>query len=227
MGDDAQWLCHTCGEPLTAFEIRLYMLKLLLAIDACHSKGVMHRDIKPRNVIINRRRQELRLIDFGLSEFYVPSRAFNVRVCSRFYKPPELLVGYEYYAYAVDIWSAGCMLAGLVFCQEPFIHGADNMDQLSKLSAILGSSSLLEFVDKYKVELHEEHVRAIGSRPKLLLRTFRREDNLHLCDDHAIDLLSKMLTVDHEHRPTARECVQHPFFDAVRSFVGDSRAALA
>ena len=65
--------------------------------------------------MIDHTKRELRLIDWGLAEFYFPDRELNVRVASRYYKGPELLVDYTNYDYSLDIWSLGCMLAGMIF----------------------------------------------------------------------------------------------------------------
>ena len=67
--------------------------------------------------------KKLRLIDWGLAEFYHPQKMYNVRVATRYFKAPELLVDYKYYDYALDMWSFGCLLAGIVFQKEPFFHG--------------------------------------------------------------------------------------------------------
>ncbi len=64
--------------------------------------------------MIDHQKRELRVIDWGLAEFFFPEKELNVRVASRYYKGPELLVDYEYYDYSLDIWSTGCMLAGMV-----------------------------------------------------------------------------------------------------------------
>mmetsp|Transcript_33274 Transcript_33274/g.6014 ORF Transcript_33274/g.6014 Transcript_33274/m.6014 type:complete len:89 (+) Transcript_33274:458-724(+) len=88
----------------------------------------MHRDIKPGNILINHSTRSLKITDFGLSEFYYQSTPYNVRVSTRYYKAPELLVGNQYYDYAVDVWSAGTLFAGLIFKREPFFHGHDNYD---------------------------------------------------------------------------------------------------
>ena len=63
------------------------------------------------------------LIDLGLADFYLPNTRYNVRVASRHYKSPELLIGYEYYDYAIDMWGVGCILAGLLLRREPFFRG--------------------------------------------------------------------------------------------------------
>lgn len=76
--------------------------------------GIIHRDVKPRNIMVNPAKRQLRLIDWGLAEFYHPNFEYNVRVATRNYKGPELLVDYRYYDYSLDMWSVGCCLAGMV-----------------------------------------------------------------------------------------------------------------
>ena len=76
--------------------------------------GIMHRDVKPHNIMIDHDKRELRLIDWGLAEFYFPGKDYNVRVASRYFKGPELLVDYQYYDYSLDIWSLGTTMAGMV-----------------------------------------------------------------------------------------------------------------
>ena len=67
---------------------------MVKALDFAHSKGIMHRDVKPNNMIIDHEQRELRLIDWGLADFYYPMREYNVRVASRYFKAPELLVNF-------------------------------------------------------------------------------------------------------------------------------------
>ncbi len=74
----------------------------------------MHRDVKPQNIVVNHKMRQLRLIDWGLAEIYVPGTQYNVRVASRYFKGPELLIEYHYYHYSLDMWSFGCVFASLV-----------------------------------------------------------------------------------------------------------------
>ncbi len=71
---------------LTDTDIRYYIHELLVALEFSHSNGIMHRDVKPHNVMIDHEKRKLRLIDWGLAEFYHPGREYNVRVASRYFK---------------------------------------------------------------------------------------------------------------------------------------------
>jgi casein kinase II subunit alpha len=118
------------------YDVRYYLFELLKALDYCHSRGIMHRDVKPHNVMIDHEKRELRLIDWGLAEFYHPGQEYNVRVASRYFKGPELLVDFQEYDYSLDMWSLGCMFAGMIFKKEPFFHGQDNYDQLVRIAKV-------------------------------------------------------------------------------------------
>ncbi|MBA0772070.1 hypothetical protein Gotri_007508 [Gossypium trilobum] len=107
-----------------------------LALDYCHSQGIMHRDVKPHNIMIDHELRKLRLIDWGLAEFYHPGKEYNVRVASRCFKGPELLIDLQDYDYSLDMWSLGCMFAGMIFRKEPFFYGHDNNDQLVKIAKV-------------------------------------------------------------------------------------------
>ena len=99
---------------LTDYDVRYYTYQILRALDFCHSRGIMHRDVKPHNIMIDHSKKQLRLIDWGLAEFYHPGMEYNARVASRYFKGPELLVDFLQYDYSLDLWSLGCMFAGMV-----------------------------------------------------------------------------------------------------------------
>ncbi len=84
------------------------------ALEYSHANGIMHRDVKPHNILIDHEKKILKLIDWGLAEFYHPGVEYNVRVASRYFKGPELLVDLRDYDYSLDIWSLGCILASIV-----------------------------------------------------------------------------------------------------------------
>ena len=95
-------------------QIQLYIYQILAIIDEAHSRGIFHRDIKPSNIIINRRTEQVTILDWGLGEYYLPGKEYFVRVATRPFKPPELLVGIRKYDYRLDVWSIACMLAAMV-----------------------------------------------------------------------------------------------------------------
>jgi casein kinase II subunit alpha len=157
---------RTLYKSFTDFDIRFYMFEILKALDFCHSKGIMHRDVKPHNIMIDHASRKLRLIDWGLAEFYHPTQEYNVRVASRYFKGPELLIDLQVYDYSLDIWSLGCMFAGMIFQKEPFFQGKDNYDQLVKIAKVLGTEELSAYIHKYQVQLDSHYDDILGNFPK-------------------------------------------------------------
>lgn len=134
-------------------DIRSYIYQILQGLDYAHSKGIIHRDIKPGNILFDHDERTLKIADWGLADFYVPGTKYNVRVASRYFKAPELLCENGYYDYQLDIWSVGCMLAGMVFQREPFFKGADNKDQLIKIAKVTGTQEILDYIKKYDLKI--------------------------------------------------------------------------
>ncbi|KNE69219.1 CMGC/CK2 protein kinase [Allomyces macrogynus ATCC 38327] len=205
---------------LSDYEVRYYIYELLKALDFCHSKGIMHRDVKPHNVMIDHANRKLRLIDCGLAEFYHPRTEYNVRVASRYFKGPELLVDLQDYDYSLDMWSLGCMFASMIFKKEPFFHGSDNYDQLVKIARVLGTDDLDAYLTKYEIELDERFDNILGRYPRKPWTKFVNTDNQHLVTPEALDFLDRLLRYDHQDRLTAKEAMTHPYFDVVKEKEG-------
>eukprot|EP00877_Chromochloris_zofingiensis_P013757 jgi/Chrzof1/8635/Cz03g18120.t1 len=208
---------------LTDYDIRYYIYELLNALDYSHSQGIMHRDVKPHNVMIDHSQRQLRLIDWGLAEFYHPGRDYNVRVASRYFKGPELLVDYQQYDYSLDLWSLGCMLAAMIFKREPFFYGHDNSDQLVKIARVLGTDELNAYLDKYGIELDTQLEALIGTHTRKSWNKFVTPENQALVSPEAIDFLDKLLRYDHQERLTCKEAMAHPYFAPVREREGQSK----
>eukprot|EP01098_Paradermamoeba_levis_P005666 TRINITY_DN2380_c0_g1_i1.p1 TRINITY_DN2380_c0_g1~~TRINITY_DN2380_c0_g1_i1.p1 ORF type:complete len:341 (+),score=80.62 TRINITY_DN2380_c0_g1_i1:45-1067(+) len=198
------------------FDVRFYIYELLKALDFCHSNGIMHRDVKPHNVMIDHPKRKLRLIDWGLAEFYHPGQDYNVRVASRYFKGPELLVDLQDYDYSLDMWSLGCMFAGMIFRQEPFFHGQDNQDQLVKIARVLGTDELFAYLDKYGLVLDNNFMNLLGRHTRKPWSKFVTAENKHLAVPEAIDFVDKLLRYDHQERLTAKEAMNHPYFSVVK-----------
>jgi len=213
---------------LTKLDVPHYLFQLLQALDYCHSQGIMHRDVKPQNIVFDPKNRSLRLIDWGLAEFYHSKMEYNVRVASRYFKGPELLVNLRDYDYSLDLWAVGCMLAGMIFQREPFFVSNDNVDQLLHIAKVLGSRDLFDYLDKYQLSLSAEFDGLID-RDKFAGKSwtdFISSKNRHLVSEEAVDLLSKLLQYDHQKRLTCREAMAHPFFHPVRDQILQERKGL-
>jgi casein kinase II subunit alpha len=199
-------------QQFTDYDIRFYLYELLKGLDYCHSMGITHRDVKPHNVMIDHDLKKLRLIDWGLAEFYHPGQDYNVRVASRYFKGPELLVDFQEPDYSLDLWSFGCMFASMIFRKEPFFHGHDNYDQLVRIAKVLGTDDLFDYLAKYKIDLDQRFNDILGRHSKKRWERFINNENQHLVSTEAIDLLDKLLRYDHNERLTAREAMDHAYF---------------
>ena len=197
---------------LTDFQVRYYIFELLKALDYSHSMGIMHRDVKPQNVMIDHSSRVLRLIDWGLAEFYHPGTEYNVRVASRYFKGPELLVDDELYYYSLDMWSLGAMFAGIIFQKDPFFHGRDNQDQLVKIAKVLGTQELFRYLDKYEIELSSVLGKMVGKHVQKPWQRFISQENEHLATPEALDFLGGMLKYDPAERILPHEAMKHSYF---------------
>jgi len=212
---------------LTDFDVRYYINELLKTLDFCHSMGVMHRDVKPQNVMIDHEKRHLRLIDWGLAEFFHQGQEYNVRVASRYFKGPELLVDLRDYDYSLDMWSLGAMFAGMIFRREPFFHGHDNYDQLVKICKVLGTDELFAYLDKYNIDLSPHYDGILQRHPRRPWDYFLTKENKHLANAEAREFLSRLLVFDHQQRVDAASAMQLPYFAPVRAEEQRRRAAAA
>ncbi|KAG5540550.1 hypothetical protein RHGRI_020683 [Rhododendron griersonianum] len=119
--------------------IKMFLYQILRGIAYCHSHRVLHRDLKPQNLLIDRRTNALKLADFGLARaFGIPVRTFTHEVVTLWYRAPEILLGSRHYSTPVDVWSVGCIFAEMVN-QRPLFPGDSEIDELFKIFRVLGT----------------------------------------------------------------------------------------
>ncbi len=199
-------------KKLTPFDLRRYMYEALKILDFTHSRGVMHRDIKPHNLLYDITKGILKLIDWGLAEFYHPAREYHTKVAARFYKAPELLLDNPKYDYAVDVWALGCIFAAVMFQQEVFFQGKDDIDQLVAIAKVVGTDEIYDYAAAHGLKVSATMHEQLGKHPKKPWMKFKTSYNEPYVSEEAISLLAKMLVVDHGKRITAKDALAHPYF---------------
>lgn len=119
--------------------VKSFMYQLLRGLAFCHSHNVLHRDLKPQNLLINKN-GELKLADFGLARaFGIPVKCYSAEVVTLWYRPPDVLFGAKLYTTSIDMWSAGCIFAELANAGRPLFPGSDVDDQLKRIFKLLGT----------------------------------------------------------------------------------------
>ena len=117
--------------------VKGYVYQICAGIAFCHSHRVLHRDLKPQNLLIDTTHNVLKLADFGLARaFGIPVRAYTHEVVTLWYRAPEILLGVRHYSTPVDVWSIGCIFAEMIN-GKPLFPGDSEIDELFKIFKIL------------------------------------------------------------------------------------------
>jgi serine/threonine protein kinase len=195
---------------LSQDHIRWLMYQLLQALHYMHSCNVLHRDIKPNNIMINER-CDLRVIDFGLARLAYNQQedmaCWTDYVATRWYRAPELIMSYSSrYSAAIDIWSAGCIFAELLNHGEPLFPGVNSFHQLELIVKLLGTPNE-ESIAKVRNPKAKQHLRSLPKRPPQPLAEVFPDT-----PPDALDLLQNLLQFDPDKRLTALEGLQHVYF---------------
>jgi len=206
------------GGALDPDTIRHLMRQLLLSIEYCHSRMVLHRDLKPQNLLISRDKV-LKLADFGLGRaFAIPVKKLTHEVVTLWYRPPDVLLGSTSYGTGVDMWSVGCIFAEMAI-GKPLFTGRNDADQLLRVFRFLGTpnkaiwSSVNDYPNSGNMLGREEFLRDYPrlSADSLIAGPIDEGDFRRLGTD-GIDLMLNLLKYDPAARLTAQQALAHPYF---------------
>ncbi|XP_010694982.2 probable serine/threonine-protein kinase At1g54610 isoform X2 [Beta vulgaris subsp. vulgaris] len=204
MEHDLAGLASHPAVKFTEPQVKCYMQQLLCGLDHCHSRGVLHRDIKGSNLLIDNN-GILKIADFGLASFYEPrqSQPLTSRVVTLWYRPPELLLGATYYGAAVDLWSTGCILAEL-YAGKPIMPGRTEVEQLHKIFKLCGSPS-----EEYWRKSKLPHATIFKPQQPYIRRVAETFKDFPA---PALGLLETLLSIDPADRGSASSALKNEFF---------------
>lgn len=189
---------------------KYFLYQLLAGVAFCHERKVLHRDLKPQNLLINKETLQLKLADFGLARaFGVPVRNFSNEVVTLWYRAPDVLLGSRKYSTPIDIWSAGCIF-GEMMTGKAMFPGSNEADELRLIFKALGTPNEKTWPEVVDLPDWKKY-NFPNYAPKKLSELVPGLD-----DEAGYDLLGKMLQYEPSKRITAAQALKHPFFDSLR-----------
>lgn len=185
--------------------IKRFLRQMFEGIKYIHKKGILHRDLKPQNLLINSK-FELKIADFGLARPYgIPVRNYTNAVVTLWYRPPDILLGQKRYSTPVDLWSIGCIMSEMC-TGEALFTGRSDESQLHEIFDKLGSPNEQNFPRVKKLEFWKpEYLGKRGSR-RNVERTVQR------LGKEGRNLFMNLLRMDPVTRVSARRALLHKFF---------------
>ena len=204
---DLKKLMDEAGDAgLDEIYIKSFLKQLLLGIDHCHSNKVLHRDLKPQNLLVNRD-GVLKLADFGLARaFGIPVKNYTHEVVTLWYRAPDILMGSKVYSTQVDMWSVGCIFAEMI-TNKPLFQGASEEDQLDKIFKLVGTPDTEVWTTMKDLPLYKEDF------PKYDPKEW--SELVPELDESGLDLLSQFLQCEPANRVTAKNALKHPYLECV------------
>ncbi|ESU10137.1 cell division control protein 2 [Fusarium graminearum PH-1] len=186
--------------------VEKFMLDLCQGIKYCHSRRILHRDLKPQNLLIDKE-GNLKLADFGLARaFGVPLRSYTHEVVTLWYRAPEVLLGGRQYSTGVDMWSVGTIFAEMC-SRKPLFPGDSEIDEIFKIFRTLGTPD-------------EDAWPGVTAYPdfKPSFPKWQRDFSTPLCpnlNEQGLELLDYLLICDPVTRISAKAALNHPYFDDI------------
>ena len=203
MDHDLKKFLDINGGPLTPELVKSYLFQILLAIKYCHSKRILHRDLKPQNLLIDKN-GIIKVGDFGLARsFGVPIKTLTHEILTLWYRAPEILLGQKEYGTPVDIWSIGLIFYEMAH-RKPLFAGDCEIDQLFKIFQMFGTPNEKTWpgitkLPEFKWTFPQFRAKGIQAYNKNI-------------DSVGLDLLSKMVQPDPSKRISAKQALMHPYF---------------
>ncbi|XP_069693438.1 cyclin-dependent kinase 17-like isoform X1 [Periplaneta americana] len=196
---DLKQYMDDCGAILSMNNVKLFLFQLLRGLAYCHRRRILHRDLKPQNLLINDK-GELKLADFGLARAKsVPTKTYSNEVVTLWYRPPDVLLGSTEYSTQIDMWGVGCIFYEMA-CGRPLFPGSTVEEELRLIFRALGSPP-----EDAWGGLAAPYSSPRCSPEPLLARAPR-------LDAEAIELLSKFLCYEAKKRVSAADAMKHPYF---------------
>ncbi|XP_006145839.2 cyclin-dependent kinase 3 isoform X2 [Tupaia chinensis] len=215
--DLKKYMDSTPASELPLHLVKSYLSQLLQGVTFCHSHRVIHRDLKPQNLLINDL-GAIKLADFGLARaFGVPLRTYTHEVVTLWYRAPEILLGSKFYSTAVDVWSVGCIFAEMV-TRKALFPGDSEIDQLFRIFRTLGTPS--EAVWPGVTQLPDYK----GSFPKWTRKGL--EEIVPSLEPEGRDLLMQLLQYDPGQRISAKAALAHPYFSTAEASLAPRQCVL-